>query len=119
MTTGPIWHLALDEQWCAARDVGRYEWSTLGRTLQEQGYIHASTASQVEGVARSFYAEVDAPLVLLELDVHALEAAGSPVCWETVPGAPDPFPHVYGPLPLSAVVSVTPYAVGKPVRNAG
>lgn len=121
MTTGPIWHLALDEQWCAARESGRYEWSTLGRTLQQQGYIHASTASQVDGVARAFYAEVEAPLVLLELDVRVLEAAGSPVRWEAVPGAPDPYPHVYGPVPVAAVVSVTTYAVGNPMtaRDAG
>lgn len=111
----PIWHLALARDWQAARASGSYEWSTLGTTLAQQGFVHASTSAQVDGVARAFYAGVTDPLVLLRLDVAALEAAGSPVRWEDVPGADRPFPHVYGPVPVGAVVDVVPYAVGDPV----
>ena len=50
-----------------------------------------------------------ADLVLLRIDPARL---GAPVRWE--PGVPtDPesmvFPHLYGPLPVEAVTSVTPY----------
>lgn len=115
----PIWHLALERDWEAARTGGSYEWSTLGATLAQQGFVHASTREQVDGVARGFYAAVAEPLVLLRLDVAALEAAGSPVRWEDVPGASSPFPHVYGPIPVQAVMAVTPYAVGDPVPTTG
>jgi uncharacterized protein (DUF952 family) len=106
-----VLHLALAGDWERAQGPGRYEVSTRGLTLQQVGFVHASEPHQVDGVARAFYADVSDPLVLLELDVAALEAAGSPVRWEDVPGAPAPFPHVYGPLPVSAVVAVTPYAL--------
>ncbi len=106
-----VLHLALLPDWEQARASGRYEVSTRGLTLAQVGFVHASEPHQVEGVARAFYADVTDPLVLLELDVAALEDAGSPVRWEDVPGAPDPFPHVYGPLPVAAVTSVTPYRV--------
>ncbi len=115
----PIWHLALRREWDEAVATGRYEWSTLGTPLAQQGFVHASTREQVDGVARAFYAAVTEPMVLLELDTAALEAAGSPVRWEDVPGAGGPFPHVYGPVPVHAVVAVTPYAVGDPVPPAG
>ena len=95
--------------------LGRYEWSTLGVTLAEEGFIHASTPAQVDGVARRYYVDVQDPLVLLEIDVAALEASGSPVRWEQVPGQDDPYPHVYGPVPVGAVRAVTPWALGDPV----
>jgi uncharacterized protein (DUF952 family) len=104
-----VLHLALLADWDRAQDAGRYDVSTRGLTLQQVGFVHASEPHQVDGVARAFYADVTEPMVLLELDVAALGAAGSPVRWEDVPGAPDPFPHVYGPVPVAAVVDVTPY----------
>lgn len=106
-----VLHLALAGDWERAQRDGRYEVSTRGRSLQQVGFVHASEPHQVDGVARAIYAGVTDPMVLLELDVAALEAAGSPVRWEDVPGAPDPFPHVYGPLPVEAVRSVRSYAV--------
>ena len=115
----PIWHLALLRDWEDAVAVGRYEWSTLGMTLSEQGFVHTSAADQVDGVARAFYADVQEPLVLLRIDVAAVEASGAPVRWEDVPGADRPFPHVYGPVPVAAVLEVTPYAVGDPVPPPG
>ena len=110
-----IWHLALLRDWEDAVAAGRYEWSTLGVTLADEGFVHASTAAQVDGVARRYYAQVEEPLVLLELDVAAVQASGAPVRWERVPGAQDPFPHVFGPLPVAAVLAATPYVVGDPV----
>lgn len=106
-----VLHLALTSDWQQAQRVGRYEVSTRGLTLEQVGFVHTSEPHQVDGVARAFYADAAEPLLLLELDVAALEAAGSPVRWEDVPGAPDPFPHVYGPVPVAAVVGTRPYAV--------
>ena len=101
-----ILHLALRHDWTSAREAGSYELSTRGMTLAEVGFVHCSTAGQAAGVLARYYADL-APedLVLLVLDVPAVEAAGSPVRWDPVPGEPDPFPHVYGPIPVSSVVA--------------
>src|SRR3712207_7958066 len=45
------------------------------------------------------------PLVLLTIDERHLTV---PLQWDAVPGRPDPFPHLYGPLDVGAVVLATP-----------
>ncbi len=101
-------HLALVSDWEAAQRSGDYRISTLGRTLEEEGFIHASFADQVDGTARRFYGDVGEPLVLLAVDITRVRCE---VKLEAPPGAPDAFPHLYGPIPLDAVVGVTPYQV--------
>ena len=100
-----IYHLALASDWQAALEAGEYRVSTLGRTLAEEGYIHASAASQVRGVAEAVYAGVEEPLMLLTIDERRLTV---PLQWDAVPGAAEPFPHLYGPLDVGAVVLATP-----------
>src|SRR5207245_71648 len=69
--------------------------STRGRTLAEEGFIHASTATQVPVVADAYYR--DAPdLVLLVIDTERVRPE---LRYEQVPGQPDPYPHIYGPEP--------------------
>ncbi len=46
-----IYHIALESDWDAALEAGEYRTSTLGRTLEDEGFLHASTASQVRDVA--------------------------------------------------------------------
>jgi uncharacterized protein (DUF952 family) len=101
-----IFHVALLSDWEAARVAGTYAVSTRGRTLVEEGFIHASRADQWQGVRERFYADVGEPLVLLVIDPERLT---SPVVEETPPGEGDEtFPHVYGPIDLAAVVQVVP-----------
>ncbi|GII97517.1 DUF952 domain-containing protein [Sinosporangium siamense] len=103
---GVVWHLALAEHWERARRSGEYRHSTLGRTLEEEGFIHASRDhAQLAGVVRRFYRGVTEPLVLLEVDTGLL---GCPVRYEP-PGAAETFPHIYGPIPARAVRSAVPY----------
>lgn len=112
MTT--IWHLAEPADWEAAQAAGRYERSTRGASLDEVGYVHCSSPEQLPAVVAVVYADVTADLVVLELDRDRLEAAGSPVRDEPAsPGDPgsELFPHVYGPVPVSAVVRVLPARV--------
>jgi len=104
-----IFHVALRQDWHAAREAGRYEVSSRGVSLAEEGFVHASTHEQLPGTVERHYADLDpAELVVLEIDPEACEAAGSPVRWEPVPGARAPFPHVYGPVPVAAVTAVHP-----------
>lgn len=101
-TSDRIHHLALPEDWAEAFSTGEYRMSTRGRTLEEEGFVHASSHDQVEATANRFYADVD-QLVLLTIDTERLE---SEVRWEPpTPDAEELFPHVYGPIPVEAVVS--------------
>ncbi len=100
-----IFHLALRSEWESAALTGSYTTSTLGRTLAEEGFIHASRGDQWQGVRDRYYRDVTEPLVLLVIDTDRLT---SPVVEETPPGADQAFPHVYGPINADAVVQVVP-----------
>ena len=54
-----IHHLAQRDAWETAIDAGEYRVSTIGMSLEEVGFIHASQPHQVEPVARRFYVGVD------------------------------------------------------------
>ncbi len=102
-----IYHLSLVSDWEDAVRAGEYRMSTLGRTLDQEGFIHFSRAgAQLAGVAERYYADVTAPLVLLTIDADGLAIVDEP----PAPGSPERYPHLYGPLPLTAVVAVTPMA---------
>lgn len=98
-------HLALAADWEAALAAGEYRVSTVGVTLEQEGFVHTSFAHQVRGVADRYYADVAGPLVLLHVDESRLT-----VPWrvDPVPGSPEGFPHVYGPIVVGAVVAATP-----------
>lgn len=111
-----IFHVATAADWQAAQASGRYTTSTRGRTLAEEGFIHAARADQWQDVRRRYYADVTEPLVLLVVDTDLLDA---PVVTEpAVPGAAETFPHVYGVIEPAAVVSVQPLD-GAPAATPG
>ncbi|WP_329133586.1 DUF952 domain-containing protein [Streptomyces sp. NBC_01476] len=98
-------HITERSLWEAARAVGAYTGSTRGRTLEQEGFIHCSLRHQLAGVAALLYG--DPPdrddLVVLVIDDTLVP---SPVRYESpAPGAPE-FPHIYGPLPVTAVRAV-------------
>lgn len=101
----PLLHLTERSLWEAARTTGSYEMSTRGVTLQEEGFIHCSLRHQVPRVARWVYGEYEGPdeLVLLVIDPQRLTA---PVRYEALKPGGEEFPHIYGPIPVSAVVDV-------------
>ncbi len=71
------------------------------------GFIHFSTAGQArETAARHFAGQRDLLLVAVEA-----EALGAALRWERSRGGAL-FPHLYGPLPMSAVRSVAPLRLG-------
>jgi uncharacterized protein (DUF952 family) len=69
------------------------------------GYIHLSAPDQVAETAAKHFAGRD-DLVLAEVDLAKLEA----VKWEPSRGG-QLFPHIYGPLPLAAVIRTEPLQV--------
>ena len=107
---GWLYHLALRQDWNAARHEGVYRRSTRGRSLEEVGFIHLSAAHQVEATARRFYGDLPpGEVLLLSIDPRRLAAAGVELREEPAPDSGELFPHGYGPLPLEAVLLAQPY----------
>jgi len=104
-----IYHIATRADWERAVKDGVYTRSSVDKTLAEEGFIHASQASQVSRSANKFYRDIPGDLVILVIDTGLLRAE---VRYEDVPGAELPFPHIYGPLNTGAVVDVRPFAPG-------
>lgn len=89
-------------EWAEARKAGAYAGSAVDLA---DGYIHLSTAEQVEETARRHYAGRTG-LRLLDVDLDRLDA----VKWEPSRGGAL-FPHQYGPLPVAAVLADRPMTV--------
>jgi glutathione S-transferase len=100
----PLFHLALKGDWEQARETGTYQWSTRGLRLVEVGFIHCSWQEQVAKTFERFYADAG-DVLLLEIDPTRLSA---PLRADAIPTG-ELFPHLYGPLPIEAVRSFTPY----------
>lgn len=94
MNRSIAYKLADAAEWAAAQAAGAYDGSDADRA---DGFIHLSTARQLPGTALKHYAGRSG-LILASVDLNAL---GEALRWEPSRGG-DLFPHVYGPLPLSA-----------------
>jgi uncharacterized protein (DUF952 family) len=102
-----IYHFCPRSTWAEAQLSGEYA----ADTLATEGFIHCSPADLVLLPANAL-ARGQTGLVLLELDPDRLP---EPPRYE--PGDPsDPasplFPHVYGPIPVAAVVAVHDFPPG-------
>ncbi|TNU73111.1 DUF3866 family protein [Miniimonas arenae] len=110
---GTVWHLALADDWALAQRLGAYAMSTRGARLADVGFVHASSADQVDGVANAFYADLASEgAVALEIDADVL--AGEGIACVLEPGDPrdqtsQRFPHVYGEVPVEAVRRALPW----------
>lgn len=94
----PLFHITSKPEAEAARELGTYRPQAFAR----EGFVHCSYRSQVVSVAnRLFRGQND--LVLLEIDPARLACN---VVDENLTGGTELFPHVYGAIPMSAVVGV-------------
>ena len=87
-------------QWAAWRGRGEFTGAPIDL---DDGYIHLSTAEQVEETAAKHFAGLS-DLVLAEVDLDLL---GDMVHWEESRGG-QLFPHVYGTIPIAAVTDARP-----------
>jgi uncharacterized protein (DUF952 family) len=71
------------------------------------GFIHFSSATQVRDTAKRYFAGAE-DLMLIAVDADAL---GDALKWEVSRGG-DLFPHLYGDLPLAAVLWARPLPLG-------
>jgi uncharacterized protein (DUF952 family) len=100
-----ILHITSKAEWKKAQARGEY----IAPSLKTEGFIHCSTENQVLPVANAFYRGRN-DLVLLKLDEEKIEPE---IKWEPPAGTPaigisdsDKFPHIFGPINLTAVASV-------------
>lgn len=98
-------HITEAESWETAVETGTYRRSTRGVSLEQQGFIHCSAPHQLRAVAEAVYGDATVDLVVLVIDP---ERVGSPVRFEAPEPGAEEYPHLYGPLPVDAVVQVLP-----------
>ncbi|WP_373236657.1 DUF952 domain-containing protein [Cohaesibacter celericrescens] len=97
-----IYKLATKTQWDAALKAGQFDGAPVDI---EDGYIHFSTADQVEETAHKYFRTIE-NVLLLVVAVDILEGTAQPLAWEPSRGGAL-FPHLYCPMPLHAVVAVS------------
>lgn len=105
----PVFHICRDADWRAALPDGVYEGSDQDRI---DGFIHLSTHQQAP-VSAAKHRAGEPGLVLLTVDGSVL---GDALKWEPSRGGAL-FPHLYGPLPVSAVIREDALPVGDDGRH--
>lgn len=95
----PLFHLAEPRAWAAATE----EYAPA--SLETDGFVHCSTREQLSRTARAFYADRN-DLVLLTIDPEQISGL---VTYEDLYDSGEEFPHVYGPIPTTAVLVTGPY----------
>jgi uncharacterized protein (DUF952 family) len=91
-----IYHVTTKENWDKAIATGFYE----APSLHTEGFIHNSTATQVQGVLERYYTG-QTNLVLLHIEETKLTAA---LKYELAPSVNEMFPHIFGVINLDAVI---------------
>jgi uncharacterized protein (DUF952 family) len=93
-----LYHITSPPELARARAAGEYR----PARFADEGFSHGSYLRQVTAVAnRLFRGRAD--LVLLEIDPARLTCR---IVDENLEGGAELYPHIYGPLPMSAVVRV-------------
>jgi|SRR6187399_2083718 uncharacterized protein (DUF952 family) len=91
-----IYKIVGEQEWRDAEGIGLYDGSADDR---RDGFIHLSTAAQLEGTVRRYFAGRG------DLLCVAVDADGLDVRWEPSREG-QLFPHLYGPLPMRSVRAV-------------
>jgi uncharacterized protein (DUF952 family) len=106
---GTIYKICDTASWHAAERDGVYRGALVDH---DDGFIHFSTAAQVGETAARHFAGVS-DLTLVAVDAGLLGAA---LAWEPSRGG-ELFPHLYGSLPIAAVLWAKPLPCGRDGRH--
>ena len=102
----PAYKILAASEWAAVPPGGAWGGSDVDRA---DGFIHLSTGDQLYETAAKHYAGQGGLMILtLDADHPPLEAL---IRWEPSRGGAL-FPHIYGPLPIQAVIRDDAFAVG-------
>lgn len=92
-------HVTSIEAWDAAQRSGLHD----PPMLAQDGFLHLCTAAQLAYVLGKHFAGRTG-LTLLHVDASKLDD----LRWEVSEPGRDAFPHLYGPLPVAAVIRAEP-----------
>jgi uncharacterized protein (DUF952 family) len=99
LTAGLVFKIVPRTEWAAVTDA--YDGSAHDRA---DGFLHFSTRAQLpETLKRNYVGQDDLLLVAVEA-----KKLGAALKWEHAPSRGEDFPHLYDPLPKSAVSWVKP-----------
>jgi uncharacterized protein (DUF952 family) len=100
-----IYHLTTPALWKQFAFFDFYE----APSLQDEGFIHASKAHQLQETANRYF-DNEPEVVLLKIDTTLLAAA---LVYEEAPKRKEEFPHIYGKLNKDAILDVKHITRGK------
>jgi uncharacterized protein (DUF952 family) len=92
-----IYHVTTSSDWQRAKELGRYEHTS----LEKEGFIHNCSKAQLAGVLERYYKNMPG-LLLLHIDENLLQ---SELKYEMAPSVNEEFPHIFGPVNIDAVVN--------------
>ena len=95
MESSYIYHITTAAAWEKAQLEGAYT----ADSLAIEGFIHCSTSDQVAGVLDRYY-KGQTGLVKLTIDKSKVT---SPLIFELATSINEVFPHIHGPINLSAI----------------
>ena len=100
MTDRPsiLFHFAARRDWAEAQSEDAYR----APSLASEGFIHCATRTQIPGVIQR-HLQGRRDLVRLTLDASRLAPW---LRYEWSEASRDEYPHVYGPIPMAAVIAV-------------
>ena len=98
MDSSYIYHITSAAAWESAQIEGAYT----DDSLAIEGFIHCSTQDQVSGVLDRYY-KGQTNLVKLTIEKSKVT---SPLIFELATSINEVFPHIHGPINLSAVVKI-------------
>jgi uncharacterized protein (DUF952 family) len=93
-----IYHIAYKSAWDNAQKNGEY----IHPSLNDEGFIHCSLDNQIDGVLERYFQGATG-LVKLVIDTDKLT---SKLIFDWSKSTADTFPHIYGPINVSAVTDV-------------
>lgn len=106
-----IYKIVAHDEWRVAEAAGVFSGSAVDRA---DGYIHFSEPAQLRETARKHFAG-QTDLLLVTIDADRLDPA--PI-WEPSRGGAL-FPHLYGPLPVSAAIETRSLSVDAEASELG
>lgn len=91
-----LFHVTTQEDWKQNQKGGLYR----PESLEEEGFIHCSSGSQLEETANRIYGDKD-QILLLVIDASRIR---EDVKYEKDVETGQKFPHIYAPLNVNAVI---------------
>ena len=104
-----IYKICSNALWAEAERAGVFRGASVDA---RDGFIHFSSATQVRETAAKYFAGAE-DLMLIAVDADGL---GDALKWELSRDG-DLFPHLYGELPLAAVLWARPLPLGADQRH--